>query len=259
MKSAIGILAIAIGAGASIVGIASLLLGLRRGDDRLLATGRRCVVAIVVAAIVAVGVMEWALITHDFAIKYVAENNARSTPLLFTITGLWAALEGSILLWVLILAAYLAVTVRHFRHRASEPLVVWATVVMLGVALFFFLLVLGPANPFHLTPGGAPIDGRGPNPLLQNHPLMAFHPPMLYLGYVGFTVPFAFAMASLITGSVGEGWLADTRRTTLVAWGFLSVGIVLISVVLARRLQPAPEPAHAATHAGGLIPLEPAG
>jgi cytochrome c-type biogenesis protein CcmF len=227
VKSAIGILAIAIGAGASIVGIASLLLGLRRGDDRLLATGRRCVVVILLAAVVAVAVMEWALVTHDFAIRYVAENNARSTPLLFTITGLWAALEGSILLWVLILAGYIAVTVRHFRHRASEPLVVWATVVMLGVALFFFLLVLGPANPFHLTPGGAPIDGRGPNPLLQNHPLMAFHPPMLYLGYVGFTVPFAFAMASLITGSVGEGWLADTRRTTLIAWGFLSAGIVL--------------------------------
>lgn len=227
MESAIGVLAIAIGAGASIVGIASLLLGLRRGDDRLLATGRRCVLALLLAAILAVGVMEWALITHDFSIRYVAENNARSTPLLFTVTGLWAALEGSILLWVLILAVYIALTVRHFRDRASEPLVVWATIVMLGVSLFFFLLVLGPANPFELTPGGAPVDGRGPNPLLQNHPLMAFHPPMLYLGYVGFTVPFAFAMASLITGSVGEGWLADTRRTTLVAWGFLSLGIVL--------------------------------
>ncbi|MFM7616363.1 MAG: heme lyase CcmF/NrfE family subunit [Actinomycetes bacterium] len=227
MLATIGVLAVAIGAGASIVGITALLLGLRRGDERLLATGRRCVVAILLAAVVAVGAMEWALVTHDFSIRYVAENNARSTPLLFTVTGLWAALEGSILLWVLILAGFIALTVRHFRDRAAEPLVVWATVVMLGVALFFFLLVLGPANPFALTPGGAPIDGRGPNPLLQNHPLMAFHPPMLYLGYVGFTVPFAFAMASLITGSTGEGWLADTRRTTLVAWGFLSLGIVL--------------------------------
>ena len=163
MESAIGVLAIAIGAGASIVGIASLLLGLRRSDDRLLATGRRCVLAVLLAAILAVGVMEWALITHDFSIRYVAENNARSTPLLFTVTGLWAALEGSILLWVLILAVYIALTVRHFRDRASEPLVVWATIVMLGVSLFFFLLVLGPANPFELTPGGAPVDGRGPN------------------------------------------------------------------------------------------------
>ena len=83
------------------------------------------------------------------------------------------------------------------------------------------------ANPFKLVDGTIPLDGRGPNPLLQNHPLMAFHPPMLYLGYVGFTIPFAFAMAALITGRFGEGWLADTRRTTLVAWGFLTVGIIL--------------------------------
>ena len=72
-----------------------------------------------------------------------------------------------------------------------------------------------------------PLDGRGPNPLLQNHMLMAFHPPILYLGYVGFTVPFMFAIAALVTGRFGEGWLADTRRATLVAWGFLTVGIIL--------------------------------
>ena len=227
MKAALGVLALAFGAGACVVGITSFLLGLRRNNDALLAVGRKCVAVLLVCALAAVGIMEWALISHDFSIRYVAENNARSTPLLFTITGLWSALAGSILLWVLILSGYIGVTVRHFRKRASEPLVIWATIVMLGVALFFFLLVLGPANPFRLVAGGAPLDGRGPNPLLQNHPLMAFHPPMLYLGYVGFTVPFAFAMSSLITGSIGEGWLADTRRTTLIAWGFLSVGIIL--------------------------------
>ena len=227
MRAALGTLAVAIGAGAAIVGIAALLLGLRRADASLLALGRRCVWVVLAAAVAAVGVMEWALITHDFSLQYVAENNARGTPLLFTITGLWAALAGSILLWVLILAGYLAVTVRSFRARAHEPLVVWATVVMLVVALFFLLLVLGPANPFRLTPGGAPIDGRGPNPLLQNHPLMAFHPPMLYLGYVGFTVPFAFAIGALVTGRVGEGWLVETRRWALFSWGFLTFGIVL--------------------------------
>ena len=87
--------------------------------------------------------------------------------------------------------------------------------------------MLGPANPFKEVTGAVPLDGRGPNALLQNHPLMAFHPPMLYLGYVGFTIPFSFAIASLITGRFGEGWLTDTRRATLVAWGFLSVGIIL--------------------------------
>ncbi|MEI6571602.1 MAG: heme lyase CcmF/NrfE family subunit [Actinomycetes bacterium] len=227
MKATLGVLALAFGGGACVVGITSFLLGLQRKNDALLAVGRKCVAVLLVSALAAVGIMEWALVSHDFTIRYVAENNARSTPLLFTITGLWSALAGSILLWVLILSGYIGVTVRHFRKRASEPLVIWATIVMLGVALFFFLLVLGPANPFRLVAGGAPLDGRGPNPLLQNHPLMAFHPPMLYLGYVGFTVPFAFAMSSLITGSVGEGWLADTRRTTLIAWGFLSLGIIL--------------------------------
>jgi cytochrome c-type biogenesis protein CcmF len=87
--------------------------------------------------------------------------------------------------------------------------------------------MLGPANPFKTLAGAIPLDGRGPNPLLQNHPLMAIHPPMLYLGYVGFTIPFSFAVAALVTGRVGEGWLLETRRATLVAWGFLSAGIVL--------------------------------
>jgi cytochrome c-type biogenesis protein CcmF len=181
---------------------------------------------VLVAAVLAAAVMEWALLTHDFSLEYVANNNAKATPLLFTITGLWAALEGSILLWALVLGGYLAFMARRFRDRSTDPLVAWATITGLVVALFFFGLMLGPANPFR-TLATAPLDGRGPNPLLQNHPLMAFHPPMLYLGYVGFTVPFAFAIAALVTGRFGEGWLADTRRATLVAWGFLTLGIIL--------------------------------
>ena len=139
---------------------------------------------------------------------------------------LWSALEGSILLWGLILAGYLVAVTVKFRSRLTDPLVGWALLVMFVVAAFFFGLMLGPANPFR-TLATAPLDGPGPNPLLQNHILMAFHPPMLYLGYVGFTVPFAFAIAALATGRVGEGWLVETRRWTLFAWGFLSVGIVL--------------------------------
>ena len=130
-------------------------------------------------------------------------------------------------MWALALSGYLAITTWRFRARASDPLVAWATVIGLGVALFFFALMLGPANPFKEIAGTIPLDGRGPNPLLQNHPLVAIHPPMLYLGYVGFTIPFSFAVAALITGRFGEGWLADVRRTTLVAWGFLTIGIVL--------------------------------
>ncbi len=227
MKAALGVLALSLGAASAVLGIVTLATGLRRGDGRLLRLGRRYVFAVLGAALLAVVAMEWALLTHDFSIEYVARNNARATPLLFTVSGLWAALEGSILLWAAVLGGYLAVTAHHFRRRADDPLVAWATLVGLVVALFFFALMLGPANPFKLVTGTIPPDGRGPNPLLQNHPLMAFHPPMLYLGYVGFTIPFSFAVAALVTGRFGEGWLADTRRTTVVAWGFLTAGIVL--------------------------------
>ncbi len=157
----------------------------------------------------------------------MADNGSRTTPLLYTIASAWSALEGSILLWVLVLAGYLtALTLRHRRQR-HDPVFGWALVVMLVVSAFFFLLLLGPANPFHTVAGAVPTDGPGPNPLLQNHPLMAFHPPILYAGYVGFTVPFAFAIASLVTGRVDESWVLAMRRWTLVAFGLLSVGIVL--------------------------------
>jgi cytochrome c-type biogenesis protein CcmF len=160
-------------------------------------------------------------------LKYVAEHGNRAVPTLYTFASLWGALEGSIILWSLVLTGYVvAVTVR-FRDRLLDPLVGWATLTMLGVSTFFFALMLGPANPFHSVAGRVPLDGPGPNPLLQDHPLMAIHPPFLYLGYVGFTVPFAFCIAALVTGRVGEGWLAATRRWTLLSWGFLTVGIVL--------------------------------
>src|SRR5712692_4145796 len=226
MKAALGYGVIALGAGACVVGISASLAGLQMRDPLLLRIGRRCVFVVLGAAVAAAGVMEWALLTHDFSLRYVAENNSRGTPLLFTVTGLWAALEGSILLWALILGGYLSVVAHRFRHRATDPLVGWATLTGLNVALFFFALMLGPANPFR-TLSVVPFDGRGPNALLRNHVLMAFHPPILYLGYVGMTIPFAFAIAALVTGRFGEGWLSDTRRYTLFAWGFLTMGILL--------------------------------
>ena len=171
--------------------------------------------------------MEWALISHDFSLEYVAKNNARDTPLLFSITGLWAALEGSILLWAVILGGYLTFAAHRFRRRAADPLVAIAFVVGLVVALFFFALDARARQPVQQAASRSRSNGSGPNPLLQNHILMAFHPPILYMGYVGFTVPFMFAMAALITGRFGEGWLTDTRRATLIAWGFLTVGIIL--------------------------------
>jgi cytochrome c-type biogenesis protein CcmF len=226
VKAALGYGALAVGASAAIVGITALIAGLRMHDALLLKFGRRCVFAVLAMAFVAAGVMEWALITHDFSLRYVADNNARATPLLFSITGLWAALEGSILLWAVILGGYLSFVAFKFRKREADPLVAVALVTGLAVALFFFALMLGPANPF-VRSATTPLNGAGPNPLLQDHILMAFHPPILYMGYVGFTMPFMFGIAALVTGRFGEGWLADIRRTTLLAWLFLTVGIIL--------------------------------
>src|SRR5688572_11145877 len=227
MKGALGFGAITLGFMSAALGAVTMAVGIKRRDGRIMATGRQFVFMLLLGAVVAAGAMEWALLTHDFSIAYVVRNHARATPLLYTVAALWGALEGSILLWGLVLAGYLAVAVHRLRARAAEPLVAWATLVGLVVAAFFFALMLGPANPFEATAGLIPRDGLGPNPLLQNHVLMAIHPPMLYLGYVGMTIPFAFAVAALITGRVGEGWLLETRRATLVAWAFLSAGIIL--------------------------------
>jgi len=227
VNAALGTAGVALALSAGVLGILTLALGLRRGDPRLLTAGQRYVWLILGGAVLAVVAMEAAFIGHDFTLKYVADNGSRETPLLYTISGMWSALEGSILLWSLILAGYLAVMVRHFRSRAVDPLVAWATLTGFVVAVFFFGLMAAPANPFRVLSGLVPADGQGPNPLLQNHPLVAFHPPVLYLGFVGFTIPFAFAIAALVTGRVGEGWLVETRRWTLFAWGFLTVGIVL--------------------------------
>jgi cytochrome c-type biogenesis protein CcmF len=226
VRAALGTFAITLGAVSALAGAVTSGAGVARRDASLIAYGRRCVWILLAASTLSVAAMEWALNTRDFSIAYVADNVARATPRLFTITALWGALEGSILLWGFVLSIFMGATAWRFRARAADPLVAWATIVQFAVALFFFALMLGPADPFQKSSGFV-FDGSGPNALLQNHPLMAFHPPMLYAGYVGFTIPFSFAMAALATKRFGEGWLADTRRSTLVAWGFLTVGIVL--------------------------------
>ncbi|MDA8063732.1 MAG: cytochrome c biogenesis protein CcsA, partial [Actinomycetota bacterium] len=228
MNAAIGHSAVLLGLVSALVGMATLGLGLARGNQSWLRSGQSYPWLVLLAAAVAAGAMEHALITRDFSLAYVAQNDGLGTPLLFRITGMWSALQGSLLLWTLILAGYLGLVAWHFRRRATDPLVAWATFVGLGVAAFFFgLMMVGAADPFRTLPGPAPTNGPGPNPLLQNNPLVAFHPPMLYLGFVGFTVPFMFAVAALITGRLGEGWLLETRRWTLFAWGFLTLGLVL--------------------------------
>ena len=226
MNAAFGAGGVVLGVVGSLGAIITLAVGLRGRRPELLRMSRTYAFMVLAGAVTAFAAMERALITRDFSLEYVAKNGSRATPALYNFAALWSALEGSILLWGLILAGFIVAVVVKFRDRLTDPLVGWAMLTMFVVSLFFFGLMLGPANPFRVL-DVIPPDGPGPNPLLQNHPLMAFHPPMLYLGYVGFTVPFAFAIAALVTGRLGEGWLVETRRWTLFAWTFLTIGIIL--------------------------------
>ena len=174
---------------------------------------------------VALAAMVGALVSHDFSVSYVAQVGSRATPLFYTIISLWGALEGSILLWGWVLALYAnAVLVTH--RARTGTLVPYTVAVLMAVMLFFVILLVGPADPF-VPVSPAPADGPGPNPLLQNHWLMGVHPPLLYLGYVGMTVPFAFAMGAMLAGEVQrDEWTRLVRRWMLVSWGFLAAAII---------------------------------
>ncbi len=181
----------------------------------------------VLGILVAFASLEVALIRHDFSLVYVANNNATTTPLLFSISGLWASLEGSLLLWAFVLATYLGAFVWTFRRVRNEAVVRWAIAVQMVVLLFFVFVMLAVASPFaSYAPSVVPQQGLGPNPLLGNHLLMAFHPPILYAGYVGLTIPFSLAVGALVTGRFDEQWLVRVRRWTLVSWIMLTVGIL---------------------------------
>ncbi|MBO0693864.1 MAG: cytochrome c biogenesis protein CcsA, partial [Acidimicrobiaceae bacterium] len=227
MNIALGEAGVILGLIGAVVGVVTLVSGLTRGRAHLLRVGRSYTWLILAGAVVATVAMQLALITHDYTLTYVANNDSGATPLLFRITAMWSNLDGSILLWALVLSGYIAAVAIHFRKRVLDPLVGWALAVAYAVAAFFFGLMLTVSNPFARVHGATPTNGPGPDPLLQNHILVAFHPPIMYLGLVGFTVPFSFAVASLITGRVGEGWLVETRRWTLFAWAFLSGAVVL--------------------------------
>jgi len=210
----------------AIFGAFAAFTGARRNDQQVIRLIPRFAVLTFAASMGAFAAMEYAMITRDFSLAYVQKVGSWSTPALYNFAAVWSALEGSILMWVLVLAGYTLAVAYWVRKRMHDLIASWAMGVMFVVSAFFFLVSFFPANPFA---AGAPgvLDGPGPNPLLQNHILVMFHPPILYLGYVGVTVPFAFAIAALITGRVDEGWLVATRRWSLFSWGFLTFGIAL--------------------------------
>ncbi len=169
--------------------------------------------------------MIYALLTHDFSVSYVAQVGSRSLPVWVSIVSLWSSLEGSILFWGLVLGGYIAGALLLIPRRFSEY-TTYATGVWLATASFFSFLIAGPAQPF-LTIAKPLLDGPGPNPLLQNHILMAIHPPFLYLGYVGMVIPFGLASAALLRGKIGDAFVAPLRSSLLLPWTFLTVAVVL--------------------------------
>src|SRR6187399_2892565 len=190
---------------------------------RLARSAQNALLAAFGAAAVASGVLLAALLRNDFSFKYVAEHTSRELPTAYTISAFWGGQEGSLLLWLLILTGYSAAAVLLHRRRTRD-LIAWVVPVLGAVALFFAFLLVVIATPFAMQT--APADGAGLNPSLQN-PYMMAHPPMLYLGYVGLTVPFAFAMGALLARRTDERWIVATRRWTLVAWTALGVGQLL--------------------------------
>ncbi|GAA2706335.1 heme lyase CcmF/NrfE family subunit [Micromonospora olivasterospora] len=176
------------------------------------------------AAAAACALLEAALLGHDFGVTFVAENGGRHVPVYYTVTSLWAALDGSLLLWLLVLAGYAALLARRRRYPAR--LHAYAMAVVSTLTVFFFALSAFAANPFRpVSP--VPADGPGPNPLLQQHPAMGLHPPLLYAGYLGLAVPFAFALAAPLAGPQGRDWLRAARPWALAAWAALTAGIGL--------------------------------
>ena len=194
------------------------------GSERLGETARRAGIAAWAAITIAAAVLVVATFQNDFSIAYILHHSNRDLGAPYKFAALWSGQEGSLLFWSLLLASYGLVL--RMRHKVDTRLVAYASVVIAAVQVFFLLLVNFAAPPFALTQGVIPADGNGLNPLLQ-YPETVIHPPMLYLGYVGFTVPFAIALAALIMKYPGEKWIHITRRWTMVTWGFLTCGIFL--------------------------------
>jgi cytochrome c-type biogenesis protein CcmF len=195
-----------------------------RSSDRLGETARRAGIATFAAVLLAAVVLVVAAFTNDFSIAYIYHHSNRDLPGPYKFAALWSGQEGSLLFWSLLLGAYGLVL--RLRHKTDVRLFAYASAIIAGVQVFFLLLLNFAAPPFGIMQGSLPADGTGLNPLLQ-YPEMVIHPPMLYLGYVGFTVPFAFALGALIMRYPGEKWIHITRRWTMVTWAFLTCGIFL--------------------------------
>jgi cytochrome c-type biogenesis protein CcmF len=217
------LLALALGAYSFLVGLFALILG-GKDSDYLGETARRAGIATFAAVLLASVVLVTAAFTDDFSVAYIFHHSNKDLPGPYKFAVLWSGQEGSLLFWSLLLATYGFIL--RLRYKTDPKLFAHASVVIAAVQVFFLMILNFAAHPFAILEGSVPADGSGLNPLLQ-YPEMVIHPPMLYLGYVGFTVPFAFAFGALVMKYPGEKWIHITRRWTMVTWGFLTIGIFL--------------------------------
>ena len=226
MNPVLGSVSLSLAAGFGILSVILLLFYTRSGNYRLFLVGRRMAIIVSVLVIIATLVLVKELITSNFDIDYVAHHTSIETPTIYKFTALWAGQSGSLLFWIFILSIYSLITIFQNRNRYHR-MMPWVLCVILTVQLFFLILTNFITNPFEPTNADFIVaNGLGLNPLLQNL-TMAIHPPVLYLGFVGFTIPFAFTVAALLTNEKGSLWVRSIRRWSLVTWLALSSGIML--------------------------------
>ncbi|MCH7762140.1 MAG: heme lyase CcmF/NrfE family subunit [Candidatus Marinimicrobia bacterium] len=226
MIPVIGGLALNLAFGLSIVTIILLSFHLRTGDNRLYFSGQRAALAVSLLSFFATFVLAQLLIASNFDVDYVAHYTSRETPTIYKITALWAGQSGSLLFWLFILSIYAVIAILQ-NQRSQQKLMPWVIIVITTVQLFFLILVNFVTNPFIPTEADfVVVNGLGLNPLLQNA-TMAIHPPMLYLGFVGFTIPFAFSIAAMAKKEMNALWMKTVRVWLLFVWLMLSIGIIL--------------------------------
>jgi len=226
MTPVIGGLAINLALGLAFVSIILHFFYLRNGDGRLFLSGQRAALAVSLLSILATLILAQLLITSNFDVDYVAHYTSLETPFIYKITALWAGQSGSLLFWLFTLSVYAVITILQ-NQRSQHKIMPWVMIVMTTVQLFFLILINYVSNPFIPTEADFVVEnGLGLNPLLQNI-TMAFHPPMLYLGYVGFTIPFSFSIAAMAERDMNALWMRTVRQWLLFVWLMLSIGIIL--------------------------------
>ena len=226
MTPVIGGLALNLALGLAIIAIIFNVLYLRSGDGRLFLSGQRAALAVSLLSFFATIILTQLLMTSNFDVDYVAHYTSQETPLIYKFTALWAGQSGSLLFWLFILSLYAIIAILQ-NQRSQLKLMPWVMIVLVTVQLFFLILVNFITNPFAPTETDFVIaNGLGLNPLLQNA-TMVIHPPMLYLGYVGFTVPFAFSIAAMAQRDMNALWMRTVRQWLLFVWLMLSIGVML--------------------------------